>query len=328
MGATYNPIGPTKDYENGFFSPIPVPPPGYANVLTGSQNESVPLVIQSREIPRKEQIRQGKYRWITQIDIQPHRVSFEADLLAKDNISHFHLTIDMTARVELPGQVCLDGITDVAVTVKSALLPELQAKAIQYKMDDIQQLRDSINNWLRDVILLNSGIQLANIHTHLQPDQAYINRKEARRREEQEKEDQLRKLQEKKEYELKRAETADVLSKVYGSDITQVFAELASGTISPEEASKRVEERQRSRSAENFDEKARQMEKILSLIQMMRDNELGSPDGLMQRGDQILGSLFGSSATALNGGGPSVPALGGDSSEQADEALYAPPSDD
>jgi len=166
------------------------------------------------------------------------------------------------------------------------------------------------------------------IRTYLQPDQAYVNRREALRREEQEKEDQLRKLQEKKEYELRRAEIADVLSKVYGSDMTQVFAELASGTISPEEASIRVEERQRNRSAENFNEKTRQIEKALSLIEMMRNSELGSPDGLLQRGDQILGSLFGPSATALNGGGPSVPALGGDSPEQEDEILYEPPSDD
>lgn len=328
MEETYNPIGPTKEYENGFFSPIPVPPPGYANVLTGGQNEGVPLVIQSRDIPRKEQIRQGKYRWITRIDVQPHRVSFEADLLAKDNISHFHLKTDMTARVEVPGQVCLDNITDVAASVKSTLLPELQAKAIQYSADDIQQLRDDISDWLKDVILLNSGIQLASIRAHLQPDQAYINRRELLRQEEQEKEDKLRKLQEKKEYEIGRAKVADELSKVYSSDMIQVFAELASGAISPEEASKRIEARRKSQSIESFDEKMRQMKEIVGLVKMMQDNGMGSPDILAQKADQLLGILLAPSAAALDGGSPSVQALEGNSSGQADERLYAPPSDD
>lgn len=328
MGETYNPIGTTKDYENGFFSPIPIPPPGYANVLTGGQNTGVPLVIQSRDIPRKEQIRQGKYRWITQIDVQPHRVSFEADLLANDNISHFHLTIDMTARVEAPGQVCLDNITDVAAAVKSTLLPELQAKSIQYNADDIQQLRDDISGWLKDVILLNSGIQLANIRTHLQPDQAYIKRKELLRQEEQEKEDKLRKLQEKKEYEIGRAKVADELSKVYSSDVIQIFAELAADTISPEEASERIEMRRKSQYAEGFDEKMRQMKEVIGLVKMMQDNGLGAPDALAKKSEQLLEILFSSQATALNGGSPSVQALEENSSEQGDKSLYAPPSDD
>jgi len=328
MGETYNPIGPTKDYENGFFSPIPVPPPGYANVLTGGQNTSVPLVIQSRDIPRKEQIRQGKYRWITQIDVQPHRVSFEADLLANDNISHFHLTVDMTARVESPAQVCLDNITDVAAAVKSTLLPDLQAKSILYNADDIQQLRDDISGWLKDVILLNSGIQLANIRSYIRPDQAYINRKETLRREEQEREDKLRKLQEKKEYEIGRAKVADELSQVYSSDVTQIFAELAAGTISPEEASERIEMRRKSQSAESFDEKMRQLKEVIGLVKTMQDNGIGSPDILTGMSDQLLATLLPSQAAALNGGSPSVKALEGNSPEQQDNSLYAPPSDD
>jgi len=334
MGDTYNPIGPTKDYENGFFSPIPVPLPGYANVLTGSQNESVPLVIQSRDIPRKEQIRQGKYRQITQIDIQPHSVSFEADLLAKDNISYFHLKIALTAHVERPDQVCLDHITDVAAAVKSALLPELHTKAIQYEMDEIQPLREDIGNWLKDVILLDSGIQLANIHIQLQPDQAYIKRKENLRREEQEKEDKLRKLRENRDYEIKRAEIAEELGKVYDSDIAQVFAELASGTISPEEASKRIREMRKNQYAESFDEKMRQVKEVMNLIKTLQDNGLGSPDILAQQADQLLGMIFAPSATALNGGSASTPTLGenssqqGNSSGQTDADLYAPPSDD
>lgn len=328
MGETYNPIGPTKDYENGFFSPIPVPPPGYANVLTGGQNESVPLVIQSRDIPRKEQIRQGKYCWITQVDVQPHRVSFDADLLANDNISHFNLTAALTARVESPGQVCLDNITDIAATVKSSLLPELQAKAIQYSMDNIQQLRNDISRWLKDVINLEPGIQLSDIQVHLQPDQAYINRQESLRREEQEKEDKLRKLREKEEYEKERAKIADVLSKEYSSDIVQTFAELASDSISPEEASRRIEERRKNQSAEVFDEKMRQMKEILDLVKMMQDSGMGSPDMLAQKADQLLGGLFAPSVAALDGSNPSTRALERSSSEQADRSLFAPPSDD
>lgn len=327
MGETYNPIGPTKNYENGFFSPIPVPPPGYANVLTGGQNEAVPMVIQSRDIPRKEQIRQGKYRWITQIDIQPHRISFDADLLANDNISHFRLTVTTTVYVERPGQVCLDNTTDVAAAVKSALLPELQARAIRYQIDDIQQLRDEIGSWLKDVILLNCGIQLSNIHADLRPDQAYINRKEALRKQQQEEEDRIRKLQKTAEYEKGRARVADELSKVYSSDITQVFAELASGAISPEEASKRLQERRKVQSAESFDEKMRQMKEVMSLVKMMQDSGLGSPDMLAQRADQVWEILLASSTPALNGGGPSVPSLEGHSSP-SNENLYMPPSDD
>lgn len=328
MGETYNPIGTTKDYENGFFSPIPVPPPGYANVLTGSQNEGVPLVIQSRDIPRKEQIRQGKYRWITQIDIQPHGVSFTAELLANDNISHFHVTVDMLAHVELPGQVCLDNITDVAAAVKSAILPDLQAKAIQYEMDDIQQLRDDVNDWLKGVILLDTGIQLENIRTHIQPDQAYISRKEALRRAEQEKEDKLRKLREKEEYEMGRARVADKLSTVYASDVTQIFAELASETMTPEEAAQRVEARRRNQSAGDFDEKVRQVKEIMELVKMAQDAGIGSPDIVTQTADIVLGGLFASSTPALDGGSPSVPVLEGNSLEQANENPYAPPSDD
>lgn len=329
MGATYNPIGKSGPYENGFFSPIPVPPPGYANVLTGGQNECVPMVIQSGVIPRKEQIRQGKYNWMTQIDIQPHRISFEAELLAQDNISHFLLTVDMSARAEAPGKVCLDNITDVAAAVKSEILPELQAKAIRSNMDDIQQLRANIDGWLNGVILLNSGIQLSNIRVHIQPDQAYIRRREALRREDEEKEDKLRKLQEKKEYERERAMAADELSKMYDSDVTQAFAELASDEITPEEAARRIEARRKSQAAEGFDEKMRQMREFVDLVKMMRENDIGSPDMLGQKADQLLGSIFtpASAAPGLNGR-TTVPALEEAASEQTDAGLFAPPPDD
>lgn len=328
MGETYNPIGQTKSYENGFFSPIPIPPPGYAHVLTGGQNEAVPLVIQSRDIPRKEQIRQGKYCWITPVDIQTHGISFDADLLANDNISYFHLTITATARVEHPGQVCLDNTTNVAEAVRGSLLPELRGKAVRYQMDDIQQFRDEINNWLRDIILLNCGIQLSNIHADLRPDQAYINRKEALRKQRQEQEDKFRKLQETAEYEKGRARVADELSKVYGSDVTQVFAEFASGAISPEEASKRIEARRRTQSAEGFDEKMRQMRAVMDLVKMMQDNGIGSPDTLAQRADQLWEILLASSGPSLDSGSSSIPALDEGTPSPSSENLYMPPSDD
>lgn len=328
MGETYNPIGPTNDYENGFFSPIPIPPPGYANVLTGGQNAGHPLVIQSRDIPRKEQIRQGKYCWITQIDIQPHRISFEAELPANDNISHFHLAADMTACVDRPELVCLDNLTDVAAAVKSSLLPELQARAIQYSMDDIQQLRTDIGNWLKDTFNLDFRIQLTNIRVRLEPDQAYIARKTQLRREDEDRTDRLRKLQEQKEYETQRARVADALSREYSSDMTQTFAELASGDISPEDAARRIEARRKKQSVESFDEKMRQMKEVVELVKMMQDSGMGSPDTLAQKADQLLGALIGPSSPALNGGSPAVQALEGHSSEQTDDGDYAPPADD
>lgn len=328
MGETYNPIGPARNYDNGFFSQIPVPPPGYANVLTGGQIENMPLVIQAQDVPRKEQIRQGKYRWITQIDIQPHGISFDADLLAKDNISHFSLTANLTARVESPGLVCMDNITDIAAAVKSSLLPELQAKAIQYSMDDIQQLRDDLDNWSKDITTLESGIQLSGIRIHLQPDRAYISRKEQLRREEQEKEDKLRKLREKEEYEKERAKVAGALSQEYSSDEIQFFAELASDSLSPEEVSRRIEERRKNQSAEAFDETVRRTREAVNILKMMQDGGIGSPDLLSQMANQVLASLFPPSAISLEGGDPSVRALGEGSSEQADKGVYAPPSDD
>ena len=204
----------------------------------------------------------------------------------------------------------------------------MQTKAIRYNMDDIQQLRDDISSWLKDVITLNSGIQLSDIRVHLQPDQAYINRQESLRREEQEKEDKLRKLREKEEYEKERAKVADVLSKEYSSDIVQTFAELASDSISPEETSRRIDERRKNQSAEVFDEKMRQMKEILDLVKMMQDSGMGSPDMLAQKADQLLGVLLTPSAAALDGSSPSTRALERSSSEQADKSLFAPPSDD
>lgn len=328
MEETYNPIGRTEDYENGFFSPIPIPPPGYANVLTGGRDERIPLVIMSRDIPRKEKIRQGRYRWITQIDIQPHRISFEVDLLASDNISRFHLTADMTARVERPGQVCLDNLTDVAAAVKGTLLPELQARAIQYSMDNVQQLWNNVGGWLKDVMSLDSGIQLSNIQVHLQQDPAYINRRRQLLREEQEKEDRLRKLQEKKEYETERARVADELSKKYGSDTIQAFAEFVSGALSPEEAARRLEERRKKQSSDGFDEKIRQLEKVMELVKKMQESGMGTPDVLAQKADQLLQFLITSSSPALNGNGPFVQELEGSPSERTSDNDYLPPSDD
>lgn len=325
METTYNPIGKIESYENKFFSPIPIPPPGCVYILSGGQSESRVLAVQKNSIPLKEDIRRGKYCWVTPIDIQPHQISFDADLLSKDNISCFRLTMTMTAHVKRPDQVCLDNTTDVTAAVKSEILPELQTKAILYDMDKVHELRESINKWLRDVTLLNCGIELTNIHTHLQQDQKYINDKLVDRAQEREKEEKLRKLREKQEYELKRAEAAAKLSEVYSDDTVQAFAELASGAISPEDAAKRLAERRKSQAAGDFDEKLRQMKEVVGLIQMMQDSGLGTSDILAQKADEIWRLLPDPPTKALSGAQP-VPTLPEDTPE-AEDNMYAPPLD-
>lgn len=327
MGETYNPIGKSGAYDNKFFSRIPVPEQGYANVLTCGQNEYAPMVIQSGNIPRKEQISRGKYSLITEIDVRPHRISFDAELPARDNISHFILNVDMMARVEDPGRVCSDNITDVTAVVKSAILPELYARAIRYDMDDIQLLREDIDDWLKRTILSETGIQLTNIHVNLMPDRAYIERKKTLRASAETQEDKQRELQEKIEYERGRAMVAAELGRLYNDDLRAVYAELATGEITPEEAARRIEQKRKSQVAEGFDEKMRQMREVIDLAKMMRENDIGSPDIMGQNIGQLFGAFLGLTGQSISGGS-TVPELAEAGLGQADAGLYDPPSDD
>lgn len=304
MEKTYNPITASTAYDNNFFAKIPFPPPGFSTVLTSDQD--VPLLIYNNSVPTKERIRKGKYNWMTQVDMRPHDIAFEAELLSKDNISKFHVAINMTAKVENPDQVSLDNVTDVTAAVKSSMLPELQYQANLYLMEDIQAFREALSATL-GIAHLASGIQLSNIRLQINPDRKYVEEQEA-----------LRQLQRKKIFETARAEVAQELSELYDDPVKQVFAEFATDRITVEEAADRL----RAKDAASFDETLRRATAYLGMFKSAQDIAVVSPEVLDDKAKQLFTLMLNEVGSAP--GNAQKRALEAKVQEQA---LFAPPED-
>lgn len=299
---TYNPIGASEPYKNGFFDDIPIPPPGFAIVLTSSREQDVPLLIQNNSVPEKGRVRKGKYNQTTRVDVNTHDISFDAELLSRDSISKFYVSLNMSAQVHEPYQVIADNVTNVMATARSYLMPRIEEMASRYTMEQIQELRSSILDSFTKVTHLPCGICLMDISVQLRPDENYVRQQV-----------KIQDLKNKQQYEIFRAGVADNLSKLYEGPVTQVFAEFASDRITAEEAAKRLQER----SAKNFDESMRRYSQFLNMARQAQDMGIASPELLEDKTSQLLSAI-------LSAAGPGTVGL---ESGVKKEALYAPPSD-
>lgn len=308
---TYNPIRSSQPYENHFYSKLPaLPPLGFTIVLTcgqgGTGNAGASVLITDKQTPSKRKILEGKYNWQTLVDMRPYSISFEEELLSVDSFYKFRLALYMTAQVEKPDQTVANHVVDVAVCVQNALLPKLRDMANDCGMERIGQLRKDILVWLENGKQLNTGIRITDISLQLQPDQRYIDKQAA-----------IQKLRDKKEYEAVRAQIAGELSELYGDPGRQVYAELASGHITPEEAAERLS----SRNAADFDEARRRAAAFLEIWKEAQDSGAVSPETMDRKSEQLFSILLDQIAP----GRPGEPPILEDRARE--RRLFAPPED-
>lgn len=226
MGDTYRPIVSSGDYENGFFTKIPYPEAGFALVLTG---EAAPLVIQNDQIPTKGKLRRGQYKRQFKVDMSPHPVSFEAELLSKDFISNFRAVLSMMASVKSPAEVVANNVTDVSAIVRASLLSELRNLASLRSMEQISTLRDEILQYV-DAAPPSYGIQWNYTSLQLYPDANYVRQQE-----------KIRGLNDAGAYQAQLAKVSKNVSDSYRDLGAQSFAGVVTGQISPAEAGKQLQ---------------------------------------------------------------------------------------
>lgn len=279
---TYNPIFSSKPYKNSRFSRLPdLPAPGFVNVLTFGQNgigsTGTPLLISDTHMPTKQTILAGKYDCQTLIDIRPYSVSFDETLYSVDHNYTFQLTMYMTVYAEKPDQVLIYRVEDTAAAVQRALRPGLQELACQRGMEETAKLRQEIVDFVNRTPHLNAGLCLSEVSAQLRPDQRYIELQAG-----------IQALHDKKHYETVRAGIAEDLSKLYEDPAKQVFAELAAGHITPEEAADRLN----LKDAANFDEAYRRAEAFLRMFKEAQNIGAGSPEFLDQSAEQLFSILL------------------------------------
>lgn len=230
---------------------------------------------------------------------------------SEDNISKFHLTLGMSARVESALQVCEDGIDDVAAVARNEIQVRLLECARHHPIEDIHSLRSEIAAFLGNSMQLESGIRLSNFSIQLEADQVYTEYAKDRR-----------KLTYTKHLEEERAAAARAMAEQYSDPVTRSFREFVTGAINAEEAAQRIREN----SSEDYNEMMRRIDLALDAFKKVGDQGFISPVVLEERASQLFGLLFGKIGLEISpeAAGHARQTLGERSDE---EALYAPPED-
>lgn len=248
---TYNPIIKETTYVNSFFPKIPFVSPQRIIILcnTGTGEQ---LVITENSKIKTGELKKKKFNWTVEIDMQPHMVSFKDKYSSQDNISDFEIEIKAMACVTEPLQVYAQGIKDVAEAMRREMAGYLEDLASRYDLDESNQLREAIKSRLGDIYYLNCGIQINGIQVTVHMEQRY------------------KELRSKSQYEKAKAAEAQKLKAVYMEEDTAIFAEVADGRITPEEAVKRMKKS----FSDDFNENLRRIRELAALYQEMQENDL------------------------------------------------------
>lgn len=265
---TYDPILEEGNYINKFFAEIPVPKSGTEIILYATSTGKKLFITKEPGIKPKD-IHKGKYDRKIVIDMHSKPVSFREEYQSRDAGVNFNIEVNASVKVTEADVVWENDIHDVAQILEREMSPKISDAAAMYSLDDVRVLQQDLRNILGDFFLADMGISIQGISYIVKLEEAH---------------EQLLKI---RSYERNRSKTAREISDMYQDDIVAVFADVADGSITPEEAS----ERARKSLSSNFDERMRQLRAVRDYVEESRNKDLANHEQVLEQMDNLLKSL-------------------------------------
>lgn len=265
---TFDPIIESTNYVNKFFAEIPVPRAGTEIMLYASSSGKKLFITKTPGI-RPRDIYKGKYDRKIVIDMRENVVSFRREYQSRDAGVNFDIEVKASVRVTDAELVWESDIHNVAQSLEREMNPRIMDEALLYGADDVSALRQDLRNSVGEMFLMGTGISVHGINYIVKLEEAH------------------EKILKNKYLEASRSKAAKEISEMYSDEIVAVFAGVADGTLNPEEASRRA---RKSLSA-NFDERMRQMHKIMDFIEEARGRDLANKDQILDQMDRLMKSL-------------------------------------
>ena len=269
MNQTFNPIIEECQFQNKFYSRIPVPAAGTEVILYGSANRKKLMITQVPGIKTIDILR-GKYDKKIVVDMRPRTISFEGNYQSKNIGVDFIVSVKATVEVQDADIAWESGIRDVAMCLQQEMDADIADVACKYELSEKGNFQQHLKQELGKFYLIGTGILIREVSYSVKLDEKYS------------------KLYQQEYYETQRSKVAEVIQKKYKNGVVAAFAEVASGQISPEEAQRRA---QKSISSD-FDERMRQLREATIFIRELRESDFVNQQQISVSMEQILGSLM------------------------------------
>lgn len=274
---TFDPIISVGDYENKFFAQIPVLSNGTEIIMHSSASQGKLLITKDTEVKPMDLYR-GKYDKIITVDVGAHAITFHERYASCRREGDFIIRVEAAEKVVKSDVVWESGIHDVASALETEMSADLRNVASGYPIDMVDTLQHEIKRQMENNTYLSEvGIQILRIDYDVRLEEKY---------------ETLRKNE---TYEKWRVDSAQSIRNLYKDNETAIFAEVAIGTKTPEQA---VQDLKREY-ASDFDERVRRARVITDLLEDMRENDLVDEEVARAQINNLLGTLQGKKGSML-----------------------------
>jgi hypothetical protein len=159
MESTYNPIICSEELGRGLFQRPPAAEPGVALVFSGNGRELLTVM------PGEKTLTWGESRWnytlFHKVDLTEQRLAFQCNTPCAEDGFQFDVEVSFLCKVSQPKVIVEFKITDVAMSIKSAVEDRIRTISRNHQVEQSQAAEEAMRKIVPDIIH-KSGFDVKN----------------------------------------------------------------------------------------------------------------------------------------------------------------------
>lgn len=248
---TYDPIISEVAYKRSLFPRIPIPGASRNIILYSTDTRRKLLISHDAEV-KPTDIRRGRFDKEIEIDMRQHPICFKQNYRCYDGKNDFEVQIRATANVYDPEFIWEKDIRNVTEAVLNEIETSIQDLASERELMEWKYLQDEIKAAFRDEVQLLCGVAIKGVNVTVRMDE------------------EIEKIYKKENKERFLKESAEKLKELYRNEDDAIFAQLADGKITAQEALKLKKEVKN----EDFNDKMQKLREVMDIAQKLKDSDL------------------------------------------------------